>query len=335
MKTATNLKDIAEMANVSVRTVARVLKKNGYVSLKTRQTVTEAIQRLGYRPNRYARSLRKQQSFEIAVVSWTYDEIHMEKLRALETAIRKHDYCMTLLFDPMKTPSDVDHVMEELQNRNPAAVAIINRPPLEESCWSAKLNEAHIPFLFIDSEYARDNSPKTDREQGIVDAVDYLVSIGRTRIAYIGTVNKSQKVGLARLKGYLRAIKKHQLPEIIIPMEFHIDRWAAGKIAAQEFLKLDPRPDAVQAYSDELAMALMYALQQNGVRIPKDVAVMGFDDRRAAHFASPPLSTVKQPNEELGQMVGELLLRKINGEEPLAGGWSPKVRPSLVIREST
>jgi DNA-binding LacI/PurR family transcriptional regulator len=259
----------------------------------------------------------------------------MEKLRALEREIRKHDYSMTLLFDPMKSLTDVEHVMEELKNRQPAAAAIINRPPLEDSSWSAKLNEAHIPFLFIDSEYSRDNSPKTDREQGIIDAVDYLFSTGRKRIAYVGTVKKSQKTGIARLKGYLKAIKKHHLPEIVIPMEFHVDRWEAGKISAEEFLKLNPRPDAVQAYSDELAMAFMYVLQQNGVRIPEDVAVMGFDDRRAAHFASPPLSTVKQPNEELGRVIGELLLRKINGENPPNGGWSPKIRPSLVIRKST
>lgn len=335
MKSSANLKDIAELANVSVRTVARVLNKNGYVGPKTRETVTRAIQHLQYRPNRYARSLRKQRSFEIAVVSWTHDEIQMEKLRALERAIRKQDYCMTLLFDPMKSPADVDHVMEELQNRNPAAVAIINRPPLEDALWSDKLSRAHIPFLFIDSEYSRENSPRTDREQGIFDAVEYLASLGRKKIAYVGTVKIAQKTGLARLKGYLRAIKKYHLPEIIIPIEDHQDRWQAGQYAAETFLKQNPLPDAAQMYSDELAMSFMYALQKHGVRIPEDVAVMGFDDRRAAQFASPPLSTVKQPNEELGQLIGELLLRKINGEDPLAGGWSPKIPPSLVIREST
>ncbi|MBN1555356.1 MAG: LacI family DNA-binding transcriptional regulator [Phycisphaerae bacterium] len=335
MKTATNLKDIAEVANVSVRTVARVLNKNGYVSTETRQKVTEAIQRLGYRPNRYARSLRKQQSFEIAVVSWTYDEIHMEKLRALETAIRKRDYSMTLLFDPMKSPADVNHVMEELHNRNPAAVAIINRPPLAEELWTVKLNEAGFAYLFIDSEYARDNSPKTDRQQGIFDAVEYLASTGRERIAYVGTVESSQKVGVARLRGYLQAVKQHHLPDIILPMDTHVSRWEAGQAVAEEFRKLTPRPDAVQMYSDELAMSFMHAIQKAGVRIPEDVAVMGFDDRRAARYASPPLSTVKQPNEELGKVIGELLLRKINGEDPPEEGWSPKIRPRLVIREST
>lgn len=335
MKSNTSLKDIAELANVSIRTVARVLKKNGYVGQKTRQNVTKAIQQLGYRPNRYARSLRKQQSFEITVVSWTYDEIHMEKLRALEKEVRKHDYCMTLLFDPMKTLDDINHVMEELQNRQSAAVAIINRPPLRDTLWTTRLNGTHIPFLFIDSEHSRENSPKTDREQGVFDAVEYLASTGRKRIAYIGTVAKTQKVGFARLKGYLKAVKKNKLPEIIISMDFHQDRWTAGQSAAKSFLALKPSPDAVQMYSDELAMSFMYALQKKGVSIPGDVAVMGFDDRRAAQFASPPLSTVKQPNEELGQIVGELLLQKINGEDPPSGGWSPKVRPSLVIREST
>lgn len=334
MKTSPSLKDIADTAKVSIRTVARVIKNNGYVSPETRDSVNEVIQRLGYRPNRYARSLREQRSFEITVISWTHDEIHMEKLRALETLVRRHDYCMTLLFDPMRTPADVEHVVEELRNRRPAAVAVISRPPLDDACWAQHLEEAQLPFLFIDSEDPRMDSPRTDRESGVFDAVEYLVSTGRRRVAYVGRV-ESYRGASARLRGYQRAVRKHELPEMVVPIESDLDKWEAGRMAVESLARLWPLPDAVQAYSDELAMSFMYFLQKQGIRVPDDIAVMGFDDRRAARFASPPLSTVKQPNEELGQVVGELLLRKIHNQGPPEGGWSPAVRPTLVIRETT
>jgi DNA-binding LacI/PurR family transcriptional regulator len=123
--------------------------------------------------------------------------------------------------------------------------------------------------------------------------------------------------------------------EEIVLEAVHLDgRQVDYSATAEALLAIDPPVDAVQAFSDELAMQLLAALYRRGVGVPDPLAIVGFDDRRAAQWAAPPLTTVAQPSWQVGQAAGEIILRKIAGEATPPGGWSRWLPTRLVRRVS-
>ncbi len=330
-----SLRNLAELAQVSIRTVARVLNNDANVRAETRTKVLKAVDELGYRPNRLARGLKRQKSFEIVVILSNFDELHMEKVQAMEEVFRMHDYSLSMVFDKDNSSRDVPRAMEDVCNRRPAGVVVMSRPLGKCRMWMNRLEEEEVPVIFVDSDSPDVPSPKVDRARGICDAVLHLSSAGRKRIAYVGPANSTGRGNCSRLQGYMNAMKIIGGEPVIVDIAMPGDMWTLGYNSGRDFLKLSPRPDAVQMFSDEMALAFMACMHDHGLRIPQDVAVMGFDDRHSARFSYPPLSTVRQPNAEIGRCVGELLLKKINNSCDEKEDFSPLIPPSLVIRSST
>ncbi len=325
-----SLKDIAEAAGVSIRTVNRVLTGQGYAGPDTRRRVQAEARRLGYRPNRHARSLRTRRSFEVAVVAWSVDELHMAKIVALEQTLRRRDFSVNVLFvDRSAGVAGRDALAAELVARKPAGVAVFPLPGGGTADWIARLSEADLPCMAFDAP-APSDSVRIDRSRGIAEAVHHLARTGRHRIAYLG-----QSRDANRLEGYRRALAELGRTEMLLEMADHSPAEARRIGRELAGLPVETRPDAVQAYSDVVAMGLLAGLHDAGLAVPDDVAVVGFDDRPAAALAWPALTTVAQPNEAVGQAVGELLLAKIDAADPPEQGWSRALPTRLVVREST
>ncbi|MFP4106478.1 MAG: LacI family DNA-binding transcriptional regulator [Phycisphaerae bacterium] len=321
------LKDIARTSGVSVRTVSRVLKNSGYARPDTRRRVLEVAREMGYRPNRFARSLRTQKSYEVAVITWSLDELHMAKIAGFEQALRRAGYSVTLLFGAESESEDFDEMLEELLSRRPAAVASFSpaRVPIRE--WVQALAQAQLPYVVFDSSEDVD-TVRIDRQQGVYEAALYLAARGKKRIAYLGSREDS-----TRIEGYERALSQLDLSPIYLePGKSRID---SARGVGSRWRQMDPRPDAIQAYSDEVAMALLMGLHEHGISVPEDVSVIGFDDLRAAALTSPPLTTVAQPSREVGRAAADVILRKIGEADPPADGWSRSLPTRLIIREST
>jgi DNA-binding LacI/PurR family transcriptional regulator len=331
------LKQVAAAARVSIRTAARALNRQGYVGSETRERVEKAAVKLGYRPNRVARSLRTQKSYEIAIAAWSTDELHIAKIEGFEQAVRRARYAVTIL---MSTQPDAEaagrEVLETILEHRPAAVAAFPLPPRVMTETVAELTKSGIPYVIFDSRMEGVDSARLDRAQGVYEAVLYLAAKGHQRIAYLGSREEP-----SRLDGYLRAVSQlarvpHYLEVTPRPQTpGGLESFEAGRAAAWTFAELEERPDAVQAYSDELALGFLSGLHELGFRVPQDVAVVGFDDRRAASLSWPRLTTVAQPSYELGVAAAEILLRKIAGAGEPPGAWSRTLPTRLVVRDST
>ncbi|MCD4825503.1 MAG: LacI family transcriptional regulator [Phycisphaerae bacterium] len=326
------LKDIAAAAGVSIRTVSRVLKQSGYVNEATRTKVMAAAKQLDYRPSLAARALKTGKSFEVTAIIGSVDELHMEKIAGLEQALRAAGYSVHIFFST--TPADrqdAGDVLDAVLQRQPAAIIIFPNSLLPVKKVKARLAETNTPYVFLDTGHAGTNTVNIDRQQGVYEAVKYLAAHGRRHIAYMGSPNNN-----TRLAGYERAIKELCREPIILATAGNTqqDQYEVGRKNIETFLAANPRPDAVQVFSDVMAMGFLAALHEHGIAVPDDVAVVGFDNRRVAALAWPRLTTVMQPNRELGTVAAEILLSKIAGRKPPADDWYRILSTKLVQRDS-
>ena len=332
------LRDLAAASGVSIRTVNRVLKEKGYVHAKTRERVGAAVRKLGYKANLAARSLRTARSHLIAVLTFTEDELRMAQVAALEHRLRDADYLVSMSFQ-----LDVQHraktleVTEEILRQNPAGIVVLGHDPFVGQNLLPRvvpaLVRSRVPYVLLDPKAFAQPMPKydavlIDRGHGVREAVDYLARSGRKRIAFLGTAE--ERTRLDAYEGAMRALERAP-----ILIDYPGDDYEAIRALGRTFGKRTQRPDAVLAHSDYIAMAFMAGLHDAGVAVPRDVAVVGFDDRPAARLAWPPLTTIAQPLDEAGRAGAEILLRKLAGKRKPAGGWSQVFPTRLVVRETT
>ena len=324
------LKDLARQANVSIRTVARVLRGERYVREEVRSRVLDAARSMGYRPDRHARSLKTGSSTEVVALAWSTDELHIAKMAGLEERLREDGYTLSIVFDLLADCPDSDQrVVNEMKHRRPAGVVI--QKPIGGSCarLAKDLTRAGLRYVAIDTPERGVDAIGIDRPQGVYEAVMHVASRGRERIAYVGPRENS------RIDGYRKALAELDRRALYLDVPAELAQFEAGRQSARHFAKHSSKADAVQAYTDLMALGFMAGLHDAGIRVPDDVAIVGFDDRRAASVSWPTLTTVAQPNHEVGRAAGEVLLGKLAGREPGPQGWSRMLPTKLVVREST
>lgn len=336
----TRLKDLAVAAGVSIRTVTRALNNAPDVNAATRARIRELAAELRYRPHRGARSLRQQKSFTVIMLVADLDELTTAKAAALERRLRTAGYSLELLFIPAggETAAREVEAVEELTARRPSGLVLPFR--LTEARRAAA--EAGLPCVALDAPPGtRADAVIIDRPQGVYEAVSYLLRRGRRRPAYVGPAAGGRRKGYRlALAAWDRSLRPLYLAPEEAPTERR-DDFDYGRAAARAWAALPSsrRPDAVQTYTDRMALGFLYGLHENGAGVPEETAVVGFDDRAAAALSYPRLTTVAQPNEEVGRSAAEILLKKL-AVRKAAGGRMPKI-PSrvvptrLIVREST
>lgn len=319
-----SLKDIAAITGVSIRTVNRALRNDGYVREDIRKQVLEITQRLGYRPHLAARTLKTGRSSEISAIIGSLDELHMEKMLAFERTLRAAGYSVHILFGPHDASDDLetDRVLRALTDRRPAAAALFPQAHVPVARAVAQFDLLRIPYVVLDAMDESTDNVGIDRQQGVYESVNYLISVGRRNVAYLGYTSDrpgDYVSGRTRLDGYERAMRARGLPQRVFAIEPHVSESDGGRKAIDAFLAAVPRPDAVQVYTDVMAAAFMASLHDHGIRIPEEVAVIGFDNRRVAELCWPRLTTVSQANQEVGVAAADMLLGKMAGRTPPPG----------------
>lgn len=332
-----NLRELATEAGVSIRTVNRVLKNDGYVHAETRKAVEAALGKLGYHPNLAARALKTARSHFVAVLAFTEDELRMAQVAALEQRLREADYLVSMTFQlEFARRGKVTDVLREVIGQNPAGLAVLGHDPeVAERILPALMPvviASGLPYVLVDPKSFHDGQPRydavtIDRGRGVYEAVRHLAGRGARRIGFLGTQEER-----TRLDGYERALRELGRPPVLL--DYPGTDSEALRAAARRFARQPARADAVVAHSDSIAMAFLAGLHDAGVRVPGEVALVGFDDRPAARLAWPALTTVAQPGHEVGRAAAEILLAKIAGEDPPAGGWSRSFPTRLVLRET-
>lgn len=323
------LRDIATEVGVSIRTVTRALSGAGYVRSDLRERIVGVADRLGYRPDPVAQSLKLGRTRQIVVVAHSVDEHHMARIAALERRVRSNGYGVSVM---IAHPEDLetDALARELGSRKPAGVAVIGTPEMDLDPLCSALYTAGVACVPVDAP-SRYPSVQIDRPAGVRESTSYLLSRGYRNVVYAGPSWSEN-----RIEGYRRAMREHDSPALLFDPG---PRHPRAELP-DGLLETHPDVDAVQCYSDEWALELLSGLHRRGIRVPDDVAVVGFDDRWAASHSWPRLTTVAQPSDEVGASIADLLVGECR---PLVESWiggadasdgTILLRTRLVVRES-
>jgi len=329
------LRDVASAAGVHPATASRALNPGTrlLVSEETAQRVSEAAERLGYRPNSVARSLRTRRSHTIGVlIPDLNNPLFPPIIRGIEDRLAQHGY-VALIGNTDADPGKERLVFDQMRARHVdgfvLATATLNSPILAEAA------EAELPMVLM-NRIAQDypfSSVSVDNEQGVRAAVAHLVSLGHTRIGHIAGP-QDISTGVARLRGYQEAMGSHGLAigpaDIVYASGYTVD---AGLRCGRELLEGTDDLTAVLAANDMLAVGCYGALDELGRRCPEDVSVIGFNDMPFVDRLHPPLSTVRFPHTQVGTEAARLLIERIEGGEgPVKILF---LAPELVVRGST
>lgn len=323
------LKELAELTGLSMNTVSRAIRGRGYVSERAQKLVRDAVRKLDYHPNKAAQALRRQDSREIAVIVDSYDALHLEKLAAVKEYAVQHGYGVRVYFinEEYASSSLRTLIPEVLANAPEGLIMIASSDEIVALGLDLRRKLPCVLIAFDPVPGA--DSVYVDRYQGVYDAIGFLYKKGRRRIAFCETYHSEN-----RKRGYMKAVKDHGLPEIIIPgaLKNLVLIRNTGYLNGKMFAAMKNPPDAVQT-SDYMASGLLAGFSAIGIRVPQDVAVLGFDNRDFAALLNPPLSTLAQPNYDVGKNAAALLFRRM--DHPAGEPEEIRIPMLLMIRQST
>ena len=325
------LEEIAKATGFSVPTVSRALTNSTYpVNPTTRQRIVEVAQAMGYKPNLSARSLRTDQTNTIGVI---VDDILSPFVppivRGIQDYLKEYDY-LSLIVN-----SDWDPELEQ-----DAINTLVSRPvdglifvEYSHRTVNETLEQSRKPYVFVHRLFGSSvkNSVVPDDYYGATLAVKHLVVLGHQRIAYINGP-AGWHTAQRRLAGYEDELVAQGLgvdPILIQPGDWEFE---GGYKATKNLLNLAELPTAIFAANDLMALGAIYALQDVGLIVPKDVAVVGYDNRDFARIFRPRITTVSMPVYEMGQTAAELLLKQIIEDRTEVD--EIKIRGQLFVRET-
>lgn len=325
------IKDVARLAGVSVATVSRVLNGSAVVSAPRRGRVQKAAARLNYSPNVAARSLITNQTHTIGVLlPDLFGEFFSEVIRGIDHAAREAQLHLLL----SSSHADTEELIAALRAMRGRIDGLIVMAPDVDAPRALERARAEIPLVLIDPGLgARScDAISISNHEGAYLMVKHLLDLGHRRVATITGPPRNLDVE-QRLAGYRRALKEHggeRDPELEVTGDFSEP---SGYEAAMRLLALPRAPSAVFAQNDYMAIGVLGALSDAGVRVPQDMAVGGFDDIAMSRYLNPPLTTVRVDAYGLGRRATEWLIRNRNGDparKPLR-----EVMPvTLVVRGS-
>lgn len=326
--------DVARLAGVSPATVSYVINNGPRpVAAETRDKVLRIIRQLDYHPSAVARNLRMQRTSTLGLVlPDTQNPYFSEVARGIETVAFENNYTVILCHSAYSLERELEYI-DTLQMQRVAGVIFI--PATANMDAYDKLVSYGVPTVVLDRFVVghKVNAVVVDNFRGGYIATEHLIKLGHTRIGAIARpveLSHSQQ----RVQGYLAALKDYGIPieeQLIASGGYWLEN---GRKAFNQLMQVNPRPTAIFAYNDIMAIGALRAAHQFGLSVPRDFSIVGFDDIPEADFTCPALTTVSQAKLNMGRRGAELLLRLVNGE-PVSTENEPMLGVKLVVREST
>ncbi|TAA23841.1 MULTISPECIES: LacI family DNA-binding transcriptional regulator [Pseudoxanthomonas] len=326
------IRDVAREAQVSVATVSRALNGHANVAAEVRKLVLETARRLRYQPHAAARSLSSRSTQTIGVVlPDLYGDFFSELIRGIDGVAREHR--RHLLVSSYHGAQEAQGAALRAMRGRVDGLLVLSPYADQPGFLTDNLPDG-LPVVLINTQLPEGDYPvlNIDNHGGAVTMMRHLVASGRRRIAFIagpeGNFDAAQ-----RLRGYRDALAEllPGVPEQVLPGRFDE---ASGMEAGTALLAAEHRPDAVFAANDTMALGCLFAFNQAGLRVPRDIALAGFDDVPVARFVHPPLTTMRISIAELGANALRRLLQDIQAKAPLALPDPPPLIPELVVRAS-
>lgn len=343
-KKQATLKDIAKSVGVTPMTVSRVINNNGYASDETRKKVLKAAEDLNYRSNGLARNLKRQFTKTVGLVLGDISNPYSTELaRSVRETLINRGYSLFICISEHSAKEDII-AFESLANHSVDGIIVATRANEGGDKYLLGIVENNVPVVVIGRDFQHQDvdfvSP--DNLRGGFEATQHLIDLGHERIGFIGASLKGGS-SLKRLQGYLNALEQHniEIDERLVTGRnqdvSEIPGYSTEEIGfdgMKRLLALPSPPTAVFARNDFTAIGAMSAIKEAGLRIPEDIAIVGFDDISLALRTSPPLTTVRQPMRLEGELAAELLLERIERKETLQRR-ERILNCELIVRDST
>jgi LacI family transcriptional regulator len=326
------LKDIAERAGVTSATVSMVINNKPNISEATRKKVLKIAKELNYYPNVIARGLATKKSNAIGVIVPNLASSFIVRiLQGIKSTNRDIDYTVQL-FDTVGQKESESQLFQRLaRERRIDGVILISATVTEEELNIFR--EESVPSIVVARKCENLDSVYVNNEQGASDATDYLINKGHRVIACV-TSSKSGLPMQERLEGYRHSLQQHDIefrPELVF--EVDDDTMQSGIQTFPKIKEMNPRITAAFCPAgDMVAIGIIKEAKKEGVRIPEDLCVVGYDDLPAAEVVEPSLTTVRQPKLEMGDYAINMIVDKIEGRE--AGIKHKELPTKFIIRES-
>lgn len=336
IKKEVTIYDIAAQLDISVATVSRALRSDPAVSDKTKKRVFDLAEKFGYQTNHFARNLRNQQTHTIGVIIPRLNSYFMAAVIAgIEQVASQEGYNLLISQSSESVEREAINARTMFNNRVDGLLVSLsyltkNLEPFE------KFAQKNIPLIFFD------RSPETNaftnirinNFQAAYEATKHMLQLGRKRIAHV-TVSITQNVYRERFQGYAAA-----LTEFGIPLDM---KWVylcdlsleAGADALKYILSLKDRPDGIFVANDNCAAGCVIALKAQGLQVPEDMAVVGFNDDPISRVVEPNLTTIHYPGHEMGELAARSLINHLKGVGDIMLTQTILLRSELVIRASS
>jgi LacI family transcriptional regulator len=325
------LEDIAKRTGFSISTVSRVLSNSNYpVSGVIREEILKAADSMGYKPNMAARSLRTDRTDTIGIiVDDLLSPFTPPIVRSIQDYLNENGL-LSLIVNSDWDPDQEQAAIRTLLSRPVDGIIFVE---YSHRTISEALEKSKKPRVFVHRLFGSPikNSVAPDDHYGASLATEHLINLGHRQIGYINGP-ENWHTCRARLSGYKDSLTQHCIPFepiMVQPGDWEIE---SGYSAAKNLLALSERPTAIFAANDLMALGAIYAIQDTGLRVPHDIAVVGYDNRNFTKTFRPRITTVSMPVFEMGRVAAELLLKQIaegrKEEEEI------KVKGQLFIRET-
>lgn len=328
--------DIARSANVSIATVSRALNEDPVVSRKTKMKVFEVAKALGYRHNRFASILRTNKTKIIGVIVPKLNSNFISNVLAgIEKVATENGFDLIIATSSEKAELERTNAMNMFQKMVDGLIVslAIDTTDLNHfEPFAAK----DIPVVFFDRvvENADALHIVIDNYKCGLQIAAHLIEEGYRNIAHI-TGSLSRNVYQLRYKGYCDAlIAANLVPDDSLLFVTDLSEQAAIE-TVHRILNLTPRPDAIMVTNDFMAVVIMNELRQNGLRIPEDIAITGFNNDPISRLIEPKLTTMNYPGEDMGKILAKNLISHLQGKEDIQVARKVVIRSELIIRESS
>ena len=332
-KHRTSLKDLATELGVSIATVSRALRNSPEIGQEMQEKVKALAKKLNYRPNPFAQSLRKEAPRVIGVVLPNLvTHYYAAVLDGIEDEARREGYSVISANTHEDSETEVRAIDNFISLHVEGIIACLAQNTTDYKHFE-EIADMGIPLVFFGRTCLPDkfSSVMANGDVAAQEATQHLIDTGSKRIAFIGGPNHLDMVR-RRKHGYLEALRENKIPierELVVCEKIDYN-WALE--ATTKLLEQENPPDAILAFNDIITFAAFTAIKEKGLRIPEDVALMGFTDDVHAKYVTPRMSAIEDQSHEMGREACKLLLKNINGDTKI---YKKIVPQKLVIRDTS
>lgn len=329
----TSLKDLATELGVSISTVSRALKDSPEIGTEMKKKVKDLAKKLGYRPNPFAMSLLKNAPRIIGIIVPDIVTHYYSSITSGINEVARQNGYSTIISSSYEQYEREKECLEDLINiRVEGIIACLSQETNEHSHFEA-LYDQNVPLVFFDRVCLTDkfSSVITDNVDSATIATNHFLDTGSKRVAFIGGAN-SLEIVKQRKHGYLQALRERKIKiekDLVFCKRIGYD---AGYEGAKTLLSLPNSPDAILCMTDSLAFGAMKAIKDNGLKIPEDVALIGYTDEIHSNYVDPPLTAMTHQTYKMGETACELLLKQIQTRSKIEQVVVPCI---LSIRDSS